>query len=125
MLRLGYAALGSLQSESPTTNECRNIRRLIVIPAKAGIQGRKATAVALDPRFREGDDTLLIMLMSFRAGLLGRDVHLTRVHKAEPTSPRVDLKPGRACTDEPHKPHGASREARAVQLNGRPARVAP
>jgi hypothetical protein len=46
-----------------------------VIPAKAGIQGPKATAVApcsgqgqaLDPRFREGDDTLLIMLLSFRA----------------------------------------------------------
>ena len=38
--------------------------------AKAGIQGAKATAVALDPRFREGDDTLLIMLVSFRAGLI-------------------------------------------------------
>jgi hypothetical protein len=37
--------------------------------AKAGIQGAKATAVALDPRFREGDDTLLIILVSFRAGL--------------------------------------------------------
>ena len=36
--------------------------------AKAGIQGAKATAVALDPRLREGHDTLLIMLMSFRAG---------------------------------------------------------
>jgi hypothetical protein len=35
-----------------------------------GIQGAKATAVALDPRFREGDDILLLMLVSFRAGLL-------------------------------------------------------
>jgi hypothetical protein len=51
--------------------ECRNIRRLIVIPAKAGNPGAKATEVALDPRFREGDDTLLIMLVSFRVGLLG------------------------------------------------------
>ena len=42
----------------------------MVIPAKAGIQGAKATAVAPDPRFREGDDTLLIMLVSFRPGLL-------------------------------------------------------
>ena len=53
--------------KGPTTNKCRNIKRLIVIPAKAGIQGAKATAAALDPRFREGDDTLLIMLVSFRA----------------------------------------------------------
>jgi hypothetical protein len=28
---------------------------LFVIPAKAGIQGRKVSAVALDPRFRGGD----------------------------------------------------------------------
>src|SRR5579884_2573025 len=31
---------------------------LIVIPAKAGSQGSSITAVALDPRFREGDDNL-------------------------------------------------------------------
>jgi hypothetical protein len=65
----GYDNLRGLKS--PATNECRNIRRLIVIPAKAGIQGAKATAVALGPRFREGDDTLLTMLMSFRVGLYG------------------------------------------------------
>ena len=29
------------------------------IPAKAGIQGGKAAAVALDPRFRGGDDYVL------------------------------------------------------------------
>jgi hypothetical protein len=29
--------------------------RLIVIPAKAGIQGSNSLAVALDPRFRGGD----------------------------------------------------------------------
>jgi hypothetical protein len=39
---------------------------------ESGNPGAKATAVALDPRFREGDDTLLIMLTSFRVGLSGR-----------------------------------------------------
>jgi hypothetical protein len=43
--------------------------RAATFGAKAGIQGAEATAVALDPRFRDGDDTLLIMLVSFRAGL--------------------------------------------------------
>ena len=33
-------------------NESRNISRLFVIPAKAVIQGSKAVAVALDPRFQ-------------------------------------------------------------------------
>ena len=41
----------------------------LLTPAKAEIQGAEAAAVALDPRFREGDYTLLIMLVSFRAGL--------------------------------------------------------
>ena len=49
--------------KNPTTNESKNITRLIVIPAKARIQDAKATAVALDPRFREGDDTPFILPM--------------------------------------------------------------
>jgi hypothetical protein len=40
-------------------NESRNISRLFVIPAKAGIQDGKAAAIALDPRFRGGDDNPL------------------------------------------------------------------
>ena len=31
----------------------------VVVPAKAGIQSGKATAVGLDPGFRGGDDNLL------------------------------------------------------------------
>ena len=37
------------------------------MPAKAGIQGSDVVAVALDPRFRGGDDSPLIMVASFQA----------------------------------------------------------
>jgi hypothetical protein len=33
--------------------------KLFVIPAQAGIQGPSAPALALDPRFRGGDDKAL------------------------------------------------------------------
>ena len=36
-----------------------------IIPAKAGIQGSEALAVALDPRFRGGDGKALISCAAF------------------------------------------------------------
>ena len=58
-------------------SEYQEVNRHSRESGKAGIQGAKATAVApcsgqgqaVDPRFREGDDTLLVMLVSFLAGL--------------------------------------------------------
>jgi hypothetical protein len=39
-----------------------------VIPAKAGIQGCRAPAVTLDPRFRGGDDNRSERTRLFRTG---------------------------------------------------------
>jgi hypothetical protein len=41
--------------ERPTRNGSEYVKSLFVVPAKAGIQGCKTVAVALDPRFRGGD----------------------------------------------------------------------
>ena len=41
--------------KSLAQSESRKIKRLFVIPAKAGIQGSKALTVTLDPRFRGVD----------------------------------------------------------------------
>jgi hypothetical protein len=45
-----------------------SFNNLVVIPAKAGIQGSSVTALALDPRFRGGDDNPLRLNLVFPDG---------------------------------------------------------
>jgi hypothetical protein len=55
MVAVNGAGGVAVESKRLTRNESGNISLLPVIPAKAGIQGSKASAVALDPHFRGGD----------------------------------------------------------------------
>src|SRR6266851_5697980 len=72
-----------------------------VIPAKAGIQGPEASALALDPRFRGGDGKLLAWPSRIVGISSGADVETEAAHDAVPNQRRGEVTKAHAEDQRP------------------------